>query len=701
MLAGGEAIAQSPQVLPGIVVQGATLEPPPRPSRPVPAVEASADVGGQGAPSGAGPGTAGPGETAPGVEAEKIGSAVTVVTRAELERRQIRNGGEALRSLPGVAVNRTGNFAGLSQVRIRGGEANHTLVLIDGIQANGGSDGEYDFSDLLTEDIDRIEVIRGPQSALYGSNAVGGVVNIITRSGKGPFTVTGRAEHGSFRTSDVAARVSGGGEKAWGAVTVHRQTSNGFNISPAGELDENDGSRITSLSGKAGFQLFENVTLGLNVRSTKKELDRDDQTGLASRNGFVVASDSLSRSETSVLLMGAELRWDMLDGALTHLFKASRNVTERGDLSLADFGFGVFPTRFVNTSETNAFAYQATYRLATPMLLAAKHSITGLVEKENESFTPGPDLGDSNERNRSRVGTAGEWRSEFFDRLVVSAGVRHDDNDTLDDHTTWRSSASLRLPEIGMRPHASVGTAVKIPTQFEQFGAAQSFVANPSLRAEESFGWDAGIEFSVLRGRAVLDVTYFEADLEHKIKTEFISMLDPNRITDCRAGELFCSTAINLDGRSRRRGVETALRAELMPGLLLGLAYTYLDAVDQNGNREVRRPPHSGRVDLGYTFDSGRANINLAAIYNGEAKDTVFGAPFFTPVTTTTLDDYWLATLAGSYKLHPGLEIYGRVENLFNQHYEEVFGFNTAGVAAYAGVRITFEERSSSQVGAR
>jgi len=709
------AVAQ--QTLPGIVVQGVALEPPPRRPRPAEPAPASAPTpSGPAAPSGPATGAAATGDdnsattggeasgTVGGFDAARTGSAISVVTGAELRARQIRNGGEALRSLPGVAVNRTGGFAGLSEVRIRGADGNHTLVLIDGIEANSGTDGRFDFADLLVEDIERIEVIRGPQSALYGSSAIGGVVNIVTKGGRGPLTVTGRAEAGSFGTKDVAARVSGGTDRAWGAVTVHRQETNGFNIAPDAALDEEDGSRLTSVSAKASFRPFDGVEINFNARNTAKRLERDDQTafGAASnRGGFIVASDSLSRQDGKVLLLGADLRWDMLGGALTHVFKATRNETVRNDVTIANFGFGVFPSRFNNVSEVDKFGYQATWRFATPMLLAAKHSITGLVEQENESFTPGPDFGNSVERNRGRLAFAGEWRGEFFGRLDLSAGARRDDNDSFADYTTWRTSASLRLPEIRLRPHASAGTAVKLPSQFEQFGSASSFVANPSLKAEESFGWDAGVEFTLIKGRAVLDVTYFEADLKNKIDSQFTSIFDPAPPFACNPGDFFCSRSINLTGVSQRRGVEVAGRFLLMPGLELGLAYTWLEAVDRNGREELRRPPHTGRADVNYTFDNGRGNLNVAAVYNGQMKDNAFAWPFFTPVVAKTLDDYWLLTVGASYKVQPGVEIYGRIENALDQSYEEVFGFNTAGIAAYAGVRLTFEDRSNLLAPAR
>ena len=706
------AAAQTALELPGIVVEGATLEaPPPAPkSKPVAKKAPSAAPSSPTAAAPAGPAEA-EGEVAAaagaesdqaaaGISTAKLGTAVTVVTGEDLRRQQIRHAADALRSLPGVAVSRTGTPAGLTQVRIRGGEANHTLVLIDGIEANVGSDGTFDFSDLLTEDIERIEVIRGPQSALYGSNAVSGVINVVTRSGKGPLVVSARAEAGSFGTREGAARVSGGNDRVWGAVTVHHRGSDGFNLAPEGLFGEEDGSRLTSLSARAGAMLAENVRFDLSLRRVEKRGDRDDQTAFDTRGGFITASDSFSRLASTALLMGAILRWDMLDGDLTHLFKATGNITTRDDVQIADFdevgdgsgfgnGFGP-PSPFENTDEAYKVAYQATYRLNRPWLIG-DHAITGLIEREREAFETRSATGDTITAQRHQTAVAGEWRGEFFERLYLSAGLRHDDNDTFENFTTWRTTVSVPIPEIGLRPHASVGTGVKAPTLIEQFGSTANFVSNPGLKPEESFGWDAGVELTLLGGRAVLDVTYFAADLTNKIRTEFVSMADPNRIIDCNPGDEFCAFPINLDGKAERKGVEVAGRFQILPDLSLGLAYTYLDAVELGGEREIRRPPHSARADVALRFNNDKGLLQIAAVYNGEAEDEVFGAPFFFPVERLTLDDYWLVSAAASYKLNPGLEIYGRVENLFDADYEEIFGYETAGIAAYAGLRWTFD----------
>ncbi len=308
-----------------------------------------------------------------------------------------------------------------------------------------------------------------------------------------------------------------------------------------------------------------------------------------------------------------------------------------------------------------------------------------MVEKERETFTPtdtfGPAFGaDGVERERNRMAYAAEYRGEYFDRLFPIASVRREDNDTFSDFTSWKTALSVDLHEVGLRPHASAGTAYALPGMFQQFGSVvDQFIGNPNLVPEESFGWDVGVEVTLVPGTASIDVTYFEADLVNEIVG-------------------FGNTVVNIDGESQRRGIEVAGRAVLTPGLVLGAAYTWLDATDASGLAAIRRPEHTARVDVNYAFDDGRGNINVAAIYNGSAPDVAFvfdtnPLPFGTFGSQfVTLDDYLLVNVAASYELAPGVEIYGRVENLLNEDYQQVFGYETADIAAYAGLRFTYEE---------
>ena len=538
--------------LPTITVQGATLEAPrrPRPSKTpaAPATDAVAPAEDTGETAG----------TSDGVAADTVGNSVTVVTGEELRQQQIRHAGDALRSLPGVAVGRRGGVGNYTQVRIRGAEAPHTLVLIDGIEANVTADGEFDFSNLSAEELERIEIIRGPLSSLYGSNALGGVVNIVTRAGRGPLALSLKSEIGTLGTQGVAARLAGGTDKAHIAISQHWRQTDGFNVAPAG--DESDGSRLSSFALKGGVSPVPGITLDVTTRYSDKFAERD---GFGGPGPLGTAFDDGSTLVHRIFLAGANLRWDMLEGNLTHEVRATHNDTVTAD-SDATFG-GLFK----NVSEAEEAAYLATYRLDMPAM-RAKHSFTGLVGTEMEKFTSASSFG-GGEGERSQVAYAGEWRGEFADRLFLTAGGRYDDNDKFEDYSTWRLAASLALREVGLRPHASIGTAVKLPPMFEQFGITSSFVPNPELQPVESFGWDAGVELSLLKGRAILDVTYFNADLTNKINGTAPFPVDPNDPDTQNK-----ITAINLPGQSTRQGVEIAGRWKLTEAFTIGLNFKQL-----------------------------------------------------------------------------------------------------------------------------
>ncbi|MGZ5914919.1 MAG: TonB-dependent receptor [Hyphomicrobium sp.] len=238
MAVAGPVWAQQSTELPPIVVEGATLEAPKAVKKTTSQASAPVQGGTTGAEvTGTGKADAST-QASDGVTIEQIGAAVTVVTRKDLENRQIRYAADALRNLPGLEVSQSGGIGNLTQVRIRGAEANQTLVLIDGVEANNPTDGEFDFSNLATADIERIEIIRGPMSGVYGSSAVGGVINIITRGGRGPLTFTARAEGGSFDTGGTTVGMSAGNDKGSIAISYDRRKTDGFNISPFGNEDD-------------------------------------------------------------------------------------------------------------------------------------------------------------------------------------------------------------------------------------------------------------------------------------------------------------------------------------------------------------------------------------------------------------------------------------------------------------------------------
>lgn len=697
LFAAAPVAAQQPTQLPTITVttptvQGATLERPPA-RRPSPApLTASPAAAAANQPSQSSPATApapapasDPSPSlAAGVPIETVGTAVSVVSSGDIQAQQARTLPDVLRALPGVQIAGFGSAGSVAQVRIRGAEGRHTRVILDGIEVNTTKDGEFDFSNLSAEDIERVEVIRGPMSSLYGAGALGGVINIVTKGAKGPLALTVRSEVGSYGTKDVAARLAGGNDNGYVALSGQWKQTNGFNVAPEG--DEKDGTRLSQFALKAGGKVGPDGQLDVTLRHTSKRAEYDGFGDVFARQPFQTADDARNVLWDSNWLAGANLRFDALGGALTHEFKGNYLRSESVNKFDPLYGFSagiINNTRDIG--ERIAGGYIATYRFEMPSL-AAKHAVSGLVEARRETYTPFSDFGffdgDGRQRARYQLSSGGEWRGTFADRLTITAGARFDDNDTFRDFSTWRTSLSYAWRELGLRPHASYGTGVKLPGMYDQFGPNNAdYKSNPNLNPETSRGWDAGIEATLLGGRATVDVTYFDADLRNRFFLDF-DFAD------------FKSFVNNATGESTRRGVEIATRYALTPGLSLGLAYTYTDAKDANGLREFRRAPHSGRADLRALFAEGRGTASIAVAYTGSRDDRVFFTDQNFNFNTGRLElpGYWLMTVAASYKLQPNLEIYGRIENALDQKYQEVYGYNTAGIAAYAGVKITFDD---------
>jgi vitamin B12 transporter len=627
--------------LPPVVVEGATLAVPTVPKKQTSG--ATTELQGQ-TEAGLQKGQGKAETSAEGVPEDEVGSAVSVVTGEQLRAQQIRHSADALRSLPGVEVSQQGTANNLTVVRIRGAESNHTLVLIDGVEVNStANDGFFDFSGLDAEDIKQIEVLRGPQSGLYGTGAIGGVINIITNERKGPLTIRARGEAGAFNTRDGALQISGGDDRVHGSLSISGNQTDGFNISPVG--NENHDGKLSTLAFRGGVALTDNLKVDGTLRMSDNRAGRDGFNSFL--NGLAVASDEASYFDNRLWVGNLQATLDTFDSHWSHTVRVSRAETNNFDFD------AVFLTETRNISNDLKYGYLTTYRLEDPALPGIRHYFSGLIERTNEEFEM-PSDPIALDRSRNRTSFVGEVRGEYFNALSLMSTIRRDDNDIIQDFTTWQTSGSLKLPETPFRLHSSAGTGVKYPSLSEQFGSFSFFVPNPDLKPETGFGWDAGLETTLLPGRATLDVTYFNSTLSDEIDSRLLP------------GFLF--QPFNRDGESTRKGIEVGSRYLVFKDLTLGASYTYLDAKDDTGQREIRRPPHSGRLDANYAFDGGRGNVNIAAIYNGVMPDNAFNAAFDT--VPVDLASYWLVNVAASYEVSPGVFAYGRVQNALDDHYQ-------------------------------
>ncbi len=598
-------------------------------------------------------------------EASRVGASVTVLSGPELRATNVPTVADALRQVPGLSVDQSGTNGTLTQVRIRGGEANQFMVLVDGIEINGLGDGGFDFADMPVADIERIEVIRGPQSGIYGANAQTGVISIITVSGKGLAKPVFRArvEGGSENSATGNFNLRGASGPFYGSLTTSYNTSGGYNISRFGW--EPDGSRALTMTGKAGVDVTENLNIEGVVRHVDRWADTDPQdfNFFSPRYGFVVDGNAGTEYRATAGRLGATL--SLLDRHWVQSldFKIFDEHTGGYTNGVQDFG--------ADGTRTN-IVYKSTIKFDTAWAGGEQHEATVLVDKRNEHYVQ---FGNNQPYDKERTSLAGEYRLNLPTHTSLSAAVRQDWNTGFTDVLTWRFALSQRFPTTGSRLHASTGKGVTDPNVFELFGS-QFNVPNPNLKPEQSIGWDVGLEQTFLNGKIVTDVTYFSSDFTNKIEFAF----DP--VT-------FEGIYVNGEGKAIRRGVEVLGKFNVLDWLTVTATYTYVDAKDSEGNPEIRRPPHSGSLEATAFFDQRKGQASVGVSYNSTRTDY-----FFQPTGTeiVNLPSTAIVRASLSYEVAPNATLYVRARNVFNTQYEEIFSYRAPGFAAFAGLKVKFGE---------
>ncbi len=602
-------------------------------------------------------------------EAE-IGRSYTVVSADELEASQASYVADVLRQIPGLAVSQSGPPAGMTQLRVRGAEANHVLVLIDGVPASEGSTGEVDFGRLQVANIERIEVLRGPQSAFWGANAMAGVVNIITKGGSrsGPAVTLG-SEIGSDGTVMGSALVEAGQDNFDGAVSLTVRHTEGFNISSFGS--ELDGATHVNAGAKFTADVTPYLTVDGTVRygRTRGDFDATDYDFLSPNYGRVI--DTLDETLVEEALGALGLDWVSEDGLWTQTARFSAGTISRDNINNA----GVVDSAIAEQRYKGS--YQIGRSFDTPGFLDAEHKLTLGYDVVYETFRQLPSAGifdpsQLDPQDRLTHSLIGEYRGTFLDQFHLTAALRHDFNDRFADATTYSVSGAWQVPDTGTKPHASVGTGSTNPNFYDQFGYIPgSYVGNPGLLPETSFGWDVGVEQALWDGVIVLDATYFNQNLENEITPVYVPV----------------STVTNDPGISTRQGVELSATLRVIEGLRLGASYTYTDARNADGSREIRRPMHMAGLTMAYDFPEIPLSLNGEVVLNGDMLDTDFSS---FPYTDVTLPSYAVVNAGLSYKVSEQVELYGRVENLFDAQYKEILDVNTAGRTFYLGAKARF-----------
>jgi len=594
-----------------------------------------------------------------------IGSSTTVITREQIEMRQARYVTDLLRSVPGFAVSQVGTTGSQTQVRVRGAEANQVLVLIDGVRANDPASGdEFRWELLSTSNIERIEIVRGPQSSLWGSDAVSAVVHVITQSGADRPVINAYAEGGSFNTLNGGLNGGTGGDTWSLAYGLERLDTSGTNISRNG--NEDDESDLTTASLSAQLRPSENLTLKLGVRAVDAYSQFDPVDFIAS--GLPEDGDAATDSERSYWNAGATL--STLGGRILHRIDARYLNTDNRNLIDGSLNSST-------ASERKTFTWQADIQVGDNLLsMAIEHERTRFAQRGEIGF------GDPNQDQKLSVNSViADYQGKSIERLTWLLSARFDDYSDFDSAVSGRLSLAYRLSNT-TQIRANLGTGLKVPTFTERFGFFPGqFIGNPNLKPEKSTSYDLGVDQMLLHDAVELQLTVYYQELEDEINGFFF---DPNT---------FLFTAVNIDGVSTRKGLEMSATLNLAENLSIGGSYTYTDSTEKDGLggdvRELRRPRHSGSLSGSYRFLDERANLTVVADYGGTSTDTFF-PPFPVPSEIVSLESYWLLGLTASYDINRNTNLFIRANNLLDKDYEQVFGYRTPGRSVYAGARLSF-----------
>jgi vitamin B12 transporter len=583
------------------------------------------------------------------VPAADVTSALDIVDREDIALRGGLSLADTLRAVPGVAVSRSGGAGALTDLRLRGSEANHTLVLIDGIEAGVPLTGGYDFAHLPGFGVDSIEILRGEQSALWGADAIGGVIHIRTVDPDVPSRRLAQVETGSFETRLLGAAASGTSGRMSGGISASRMESEGIDISGLG--GETDGYNRFFAAGTALFELGEHESIQATARFADFESEFDSDSDF---NGLL--NDTRDLAEGRQTAVGGRLTLNRL--GLRHDLAANW-ASDR----LASYDNTIF------VRETEAERFQAYYQATGDWQTGAiAHRLTGLIETTREDFASfaGVGAGSNQSQSLETLSAAADYRLSR-NALRISLSARQDWNENFDDAFTWRAGAAWHFDAIGGRLRASWGEGVKTPGVYELFGFFPGFfIGNPGLQPERSRSWEVGWD-QAFGDTARLSVTWFDADLTDEIFTDF---------------SVFPATARNRNTGSHRQGLELGGEVDLGRGLTLAGSATLIDA-EENGTPELRRPETTGSLALRWQSGGGRWQASLGADHTGEQRDTDFGT-----FTTVTLPAYTLVSARAAWQLADGFQLYVRGTNLTDEEARDVFGYASEGRGLYLGVRL-------------
>jgi vitamin B12 transporter len=581
----------------------------------------------------------------------ELASSVTVVTADDIAARQERTFAAVLRDIPGLNVVQQGGPGAETSVFMRGTNSNHTKVLVDGIDVSDPSNANaaFDFGQLLTQDIERVEVLRGPQSGLYGSDAIGGVINVITRAGSGPMKLSASVEGGTFDSLNQTAGVSGSQEAFHYSANIAHLHSGSTPVTPLdllapGEQRHDDYYDNFTVSSKLGFDLTPDFDLGLVTRYTNTHLH---YTGEDYSTFPALPAAQQSASDTDEYYGRASAHLLSLEGGLNQTLGVAftRNRTATLQPQTAES---------LNTGERVKLDWQGAVRVSS-----AQSVLLGLEDARDEISAP---LSASIRTASAYVELQSHLGAHWFSAL----NARYDDNDRFGSKVTYRIAPTWVSSESGTKLKASVGSGFKAPTLGELFQSFPPFFfANPDLKPESSVGYDLGIEQGLGGGVVRIGATWFY-----------------NRIRDLITTDLTGTTYANV-GRASTDGVESFVAYQPVRQLSLRLDYTYTQATDDVLHEELlRRPKHKGNLEATWrASDALLLNASVLTVSGWVDGNRDFSIPRLDAPGYTTVN------LAASFDVSRQWAVFGRIDNLLDRHYENPVGFLQPGIAVFAGIK--------------